>query len=140
MVQTLDITRLFGGQALAFDCLIFYNGYGLKVKGLIDIGANSYGFINRGLARRTHELFPDVPREALSTPAEATGYKDNKSEAITHATRLHMRLDGREELNVPFLEVSLGHHDIILGRAWLAYNDVLPDCKRHRLRWPKNRP
>jgi hypothetical protein len=47
----------------------------------------------------------------------ATGYKDRKEKDITLATLLHIELDGREEYNFPFLEVSLRHHVIILGRT-----------------------
>ncbi|KAG5985888.1 hypothetical protein E4U52_000822, partial [Claviceps spartinae] len=46
----------------------------------------------------------------------------------------------RSEAAVPFIELDLGEHDIILGRRWLAWNDVLPDARRHQLSWPDSRP
>lgn len=51
-----------------------------------------------------------------------------------------MKIDGRQEYNFPFLEVTLGYHDVILGRTRLAFNDITPNCKRHRLYWPEERP
>jgi predicted aspartyl protease len=140
MVQELDLRSCFGGPAFVFECIVYFNGLAIKLKVLIDTGANGYAFINRRRAEQLRQLFPHVERRLLPHTAVATGYKDGKEEDITHATLLHMELDGRQEYNVPFLEVSLGHHDIILGRSWLAHNDVNPDCKRHRLNWPSERP
>ena len=38
-----------------------------------------------------------------------------------------------------FLELDINQYDIILGRRWLAYHDMMPDCQRQRLIWPEDR-
>ncbi|EED14572.1 retrotransposon polyprotein, putative [Talaromyces stipitatus ATCC 10500] len=42
-------------------------------------------------------------------------------------------------MNLPFLVTQLGRHEVILGKRWLAENQVLPDCHRRRLIWPEER-
>jgi hypothetical protein len=41
---------------------------------------------------------------------------------------------------VPFLVTDLGHHDVILGRKWLAYLDLWLDVRNRQLIWPANLP
>lgn len=58
-----------------------------------------------------------MERRLLAEAATATRYKDDKEEALAYATLLHIEISGRQEYNVPFLEVTLRHHDVILGRT-----------------------
>lgn len=116
-MQELDLSKVFGGTPLAFDCIIYFNGLAVKLKALVNTGANGYAFMNRRRAERLRQLFQKVVRKALPQSAVATGYANRVKEDITHATLLHMELQGRQEYNILFLEVSLRHHDIILGRA-----------------------
>lgn len=39
-------------------------------------------------------------------------------------------------VDIPFLVVDLGRHDVILGRLWLTQHRVLADCAGRRLLWP----
>jgi hypothetical protein len=36
------------------------------------------------------------------------------------------------------LITELGDNDLILGRAWAAYLDILIDCRNHQLVWPEH--
>src|ERR1700712_1455742 len=39
-----------------------------------------------------------------------------------------------------FLITNLGNHGVILGRMWLERHQVLVDCARRKLLWPKSYP
>ena len=71
---------------------------------------------------------------------QVKGYDGRPGKPVTHYIRLHLTVDQRRQYNVPLLILDLGSHDIIIGRKWLAYFDVLPDCRRRRLVWPDKLP
>lgn len=45
-----------------------------------------------------------------------------------------------DEILTPMLNADLGKHDVILGKKWIAENQVLPDCASNRLLWPDELP
>lgn len=45
-------------------------------------------------------------------------------------------MDGRRFNNTPFLIADIGGHDVILGKSWLAEQDIWLDVRHHRLVWP----
>lgn len=61
-------------------------------------------------------------------------------EPIAHAIVLDLRVDGRRLADTPMLVADLGKHDVILGKKWIAENQVLPDCAGNRLLWPDELP
>jgi hypothetical protein len=57
-------------------------------------------------------------------------------EPVTHVIFLDLRIDGRQSKEVPLLIADLGNHEIILGRKWLAEQDIWLDVKNRRMIWP----
>ena len=76
----------------------------------------------------------------LPSAIQVKGYNGRPGKPVTHYIRLHLTVDQYRQYNVPLLILDLGSHDIIIGRKWLAYFDVLPDCRRRRLVWPDKLP
>ena len=106
---------------------------------LIDTGATPCSAIHEKVATvlRREWQAPYVPLpEALGVE----GYNGQAGNQVTHALILTLQIDGRRFVNTLFLVTNLGHHDLILGRAWLAHQKVLADCANHRLVWPDPRP
>ena len=54
--------------------------------------------------------------------------------------QINLEVDGQQQYNVPFLITDLGHHDVILGRKWLAYLDLWLDVRNRQLIWPTSLP
>ena len=44
------------------------------------------------------------------------GFNDNQKHQLTYMTKAHLYIDRRNESEVPFLELDIGAHDIILRR------------------------
>lgn len=105
-------------------------------RALIDSGANGFVFIDtqcavdiaRFLSLKTRRLPRTVP---------VKGYNGREGQPITHYLRLHLTVDRRRQYNLPLLILDLGSHDMILGRKWLAYFNILVDARGSRLVWPK---
>jgi hypothetical protein len=68
------------------------------------------------------------------------GYNGRMGKPIESILQIHLRINGRRQYNVPFLVIDLGHHDVILGRKWLAYLDLWLDVRNRQLIWPTNLP
>jgi hypothetical protein len=49
-------------------------------------------------------------------------------------------INGRRLIEVLFLILDLGNHDMILRAKWMAYFDVQPDLRRRKLIWPVSLP
>ena len=75
-------------------------------------------------------------KSGLDTTAETKGFNGRQGPSITHAIILHLIIDNRRFLNQTFLLVDLGQHDMIIGRRWLAEQDVWMDVRNRRLIWP----
>ena len=111
----------------------------MTLSAIIDTGANGYAFIDKRKAAQVRFLIHN-PRTDLETPIPITGFDRKKGHTIQHATYAHLFIDRRIEHRVPFLEIDMGNHDLILGRQWLAYHGILVDCKRRSLHWPPDNP
>lgn len=68
------------------------------------------------------------------------GFNGKPAPAISHYITMHLLIDQRKILCIPFLILDLGQHDVILGKHWLAAFDVKPDCRRRKLSWPRKYP
>ena len=106
---------------------------------MVDTGANGYTFINQKTVRIAWKLL-NLTRTELPKPIPVTGFDDNQKHQLTHVTKAHLCINRRNESEVPFLELDIGAHNIILGWKWLAVNDILVNYRRRRLIWPKDRP
>lgn len=56
-MQELDLSKAFGGNPLAFDCIVYFNGLAVRLKALVDTGANGDAFMNRRRAERLRQTF-----------------------------------------------------------------------------------
>ena len=119
-------------------CTISANGLGIKSSSLIDTGANGYAFIDTKLAQLA-EQFLGVEPQPLPLPCTVRGFDGKPAESAKKYIDVLLLIDGRA-IKAPMIILNLGDHDIILGRKWAAHADVLVDCRRRRLIWPKNSP
>ena len=122
-MSEVDLSRLMGGKSFVVHCTLSRNGYGVNTTALADTGANAFALIDTKCAMKLSE-FLNVPVEPLPQPISVKGYNGRKGNPITSILRMHLRINGRRQYNVPFLVTDLGHHDVILGRKWLAYLNV----------------
>ena len=130
---------LIGGQHLTIACILSTNGTSVALYTLIDSRANRFIFVNILFAIDLARSF-NITTARLPSSIQVKGYDGRPGKPVTHYIRLHLTVDQRRQYNVPLLILDLGSHDIIIGRKWLAYFDVLPDCRRRRLVWPDKLP
>ena len=138
-MSDVDLGRLIGGRSFTVPCTVSYNGNGVDATALADTGANAFVLVNTQCASRIAE-FLNVPIEHLPKPIPVRGYNGQNGKPIASILRMHLRIDGRRQHNVPFLITDLGDHDIILGRKWLAYLGLWLDVQNRHLVWPKHLP
>ena len=138
-MSEVDLSRLLGGKSFTTLCTLFRNGYGVITNALADSGANAFALLDTKCAEKTSE-FLNTPLETLERPVPVKGYNGKPGKPIMSILRLHLRVDGRRQYNVPFLVTDLGHHDVILGRKWLAYLDLWLDVRHRQLIWPTSLP
>ena len=99
-----------------------------------DSGAHGFCFINRNTAKDVSSKLGIVPL-ALPNPISPEGYNWVPGRLITHFLIITMIIDGHTLPKIPFLILDLGKQDVILGDAWMAHFDVLPDLRHKRLFW-----
>jgi hypothetical protein len=104
------------------------NGYGVKSFTLTDSETNILAFLDIKYAEKISK-FLNIPFKTLQRPIPIKGYDGRMGQFITSILRIHLRVDGRKQYNVPFLITDLGHHDVIFGRKWLAYLDLWLDVR-----------
>ena len=125
-----------GGKHLTISCTLASNGYGVISQALIDSGANGFLFIDTQCAIDIAK-FLKLKAKRLPRAVPVKGYDGQRGQPVTHYLRLHLSVDGRRQYNVPLLILNLGSYDLILGRKWLAFLDILVDVRRRRLVWPR---
>jgi predicted aspartyl protease len=131
--------QLIGGTHLTVSCTLSNNGYGVVTRALIDSGANGFVFVD---TRYTVDVarFLGLKTRRLPRSVPVKGYNGTQGQPITHYMRLHLAVDKRRQYNIPLLVLDLGSHDMILGRKWLAFFNVLVDARQACLVWPKELP
>ena len=137
-LSILDLSQLLGGQQFSVPTQIGKNGYGVQADSLADTGANGYAFINTEFAVQVAK-FCQTPAIRLQEVCYVKGYDGKTKEPVTHVIFLDLRIDGRQFKEVPLLIADLGNHEIILGRKWLAEQDIWLDVKNRRMIWPNER-
>jgi aspartyl protease len=137
-IADLDLSKLFGGQSFTVPSQIAFNGYNIPANTLADSGAKGYLFMDTQFAIDAARFF-NVPIHPLPTPCKVKGFDGKSSAEITYAIILHLSVDGRRFLNMLILITDLGQHDIIIGKNWLAEQDVWLNMKDQRLVWPDQR-
>ena len=132
----LDVEKLVRGTQLLIPVTLAYNGLAIDYKCvLFGTGAGVYALMRESLARIFSER-TGAPRSKLQRPCWIKGYNGNHCEEITHATLEHLTVDGRRELNAPFLEVPNLTDNVIMGKLWLAKHDVDISARHNCLKWP----
>ena len=131
------MSQLVGGPHLTVPCTLSYNGYAVQLHALADSGANGFVFINTSCAIDIAK-FLNLKVKRLPEPINVKGYNGQAGKAITHILQLHLTVDGRRQYHLPLLILDLGSHDLILGRKWFAYFNILIDAARNCLHWPAN--
>src|SRR5450432_1544087 len=131
----IDLRQLIGGSHLTVPCTLSSNGYSIKMHALADSGANGFVFIDTACAVDIAK-FLNLKAQRLSSSIKVKGYDGKASNSVTYVLRLHLTIDGRRQYNLPLLILDLGSHDLILGRKWFDYFNVLIDCRQRCLQWP----
>lgn len=124
-----------GGEHFVVPCKLTRNGISIALSALIDTGANGFAFISTKRASELARQF-NFKFKKLPSVVPVRGYNGKSSDPISQYITVSLIIDGRKILNLPFLILDLGQHDVILGRTFLAALDVKPDCRRGRLLWP----
>ena len=125
--------ELLGGEALTIDGqLTSKNNRSFKLRMLIDSSANGYAFINCKLARKLRKTKDAEFVRHRIADLPICGFDGRPCKLVNRALKANLEID-HYVIKVAFLETSIGSTDIILGRQWLAKNDILMDCKRRRL-------
>ena len=122
-MSEVDLSRLLGGKSFTIPCTLSRNGCGVNTTALADSRANAFALLDTKCARKISE-FLNTLIELLERLVPIKGYNRQMGRPITSILRIHLRVNGRRQYNVPFLVTNLGHHDVILGRKWLAYLDL----------------
>ena len=117
---------------------MYFNGIAFQFKALIDCGANGYAFINQEKAKELQEKI-HCPKETLAQTIPVTGFDGNQAKGIQQVTQANIYINRQIITQCPLLELNINQYNIILGRKWLAYHNVRPDCRRQRLIWPEDR-
>jgi transposase InsO family protein len=138
-MSEVDLSRLLGGKGFTISCTLYRNGCGVNTTALADTGANAFALLDTKCARKISE-FLNTPIETLKRPVPVKGYNGQTGKPITSILRIHLRVNGRRLYNMPFLVTDLGHHDVILGRKWLACLDLWLDVRNRQLIWPADLP
>ncbi|EED22558.1 conserved hypothetical protein [Talaromyces stipitatus ATCC 10500] len=112
------------------------NTHLITTQALADTGANRLAFIDTNFAILLSR-FLKVRTHRLENKCAVREYNSKTATPITHAIIFMLIVDGRRQLDVPFLIVNLGKHDVILGRMWFAKHNILVDCAKKRLLWPE---
>ena len=135
----VDLSQLMGGKSFVVHCTLSRNRYGVETTALADTRANDFALVDTKCATKLAE-FLNIPVEPLPRPIPVKGYDSHKGNPIASILCAHLRIDSRRQYNVPFLVTDLGHHDVILGRKWLAYLNLLLDVWNRQLIWPATMP
>lgn len=123
-------------------CKLTNNGISISILALPDSGAHGFCFINRNIATNVSSKLGIVPLN-LPNPITPKGYNGVLGRLITQFLVITMIIDGHTLSKIPFLILDLGNQDVILGDAWMAHFDVLPDLRHKKLFWrtpPKAKP
>jgi hypothetical protein len=136
----IDLSQLMGGETFTVQCSLTYNGtYVDYISALPDSGANGFAFLDTSCAKDVMK-FLGCEAICLDRPIIAKGYNGVRGHPITHYVLIDLVIDRRRLVEIPFLILDLGNHDMILGAKWMAYFDIQPDLKRRKLVWPASLP
>lgn len=111
----------------------------ILITALANSRANAFTLLDTKYARKI-SIFLNNPMETLERPVPVKGYNGQVGKPITSVLRIHLRVNGRRQYNVPFLVTDLENHDAIISRKGLAYLNIWLNVRNQQLIWPKNLP
>jgi hypothetical protein len=118
--------------------MVVYNGLSLTANALVDTGANGYIFVNRSFADKIKKFLPvEVLKDPIPVPVG--GYKGSIDQEIEEGIKTHLRIQGRFIRDQMLVVVDM-NHELILGRKFMDYYDLLVDTRRRRLLFPDEMP
>jgi hypothetical protein len=113
-----------GGDTFTVPYSLVYNGTFIdNISALPDSRANGYAFLDTWCAKDVMK-FLGYKAKPLNRPIIAKGYNGVRGNPITCYLLVDLVIDGRRLVEVLFLILDLGNHDMILGAKWMAYFDV----------------
>lgn len=112
---------------------------GIKVKALVDTGAQSYILVNPEYAERLFSRL-NLDRKSVQFPYKYSSASNHASPKICFSFNATLDLDRRRIRNVPLVISDTGHHDMIIGIRFMSQLGLMVDSKSHRFVWPKSRP
>lgn len=126
-----------GGTHFLYPYTISFNAISTTIHLLIDTRANGFAFITSALAC-DFANFTSAKFQRLSPSIPVLGFDSKPGRVISHYLRLHLTVNRRKQLSVPFLVTELGSYEIILGRTWLEMCQIKLDVAKRQLLWPKD--
>jgi hypothetical protein len=128
-----------GREYITMFYILAKNGLSFPTKALIDLGANSFVFIDITFLKYLSSFFKPILC-SLKSLLQVKGYNGIQGCKIIYYTLLNLTVDSCIQSFTPFLITYLGSRSVILGCHWLAENRILVDCAKRRLYWPKDIP
>lgn len=118
---------MLDGEKFLMDSTITRNGHSMKFNSLVDTGAPTL-FINRHIALKlAHRLGAEITNSA--DVAYVSGYDAASRREISQTIRLGFTLAGKFYPNQDFILSDGMKQDIIVGKKFMADNDLLADSK-----------
>ena len=133
------LPKLLGGKSFLVPCTVANNGLSLTTyNALADTGANGYLFVSVRFARKMLKVL-GAEKITDFEPQPVGGFDGKATQMVDLVLKAHVTIQGRTLRNENLIVVD-SPHDIIIGRKWFDYHDVLVDCKRRRLLPPPEWP
>src|SRR5271154_2144791 len=99
-MSEVDLSRLMSGKSFTIPCILSRNGYRVKTTALADSRANAFALLNAECTQKISK-FLNTPFEKLERPIPIKGYDGRTGKPIESILRIHLRVDGRRQYNVP---------------------------------------
>ena len=135
----INLGQLVSGRSYTIPYTLFCNGYQVLTSALANFGANTFALIDTQCTIKLAD-FLNAPLKELPKLIPIRGYNGQIGLPIITILRIHLRIDGRRQYNVPFFITDLGSHDIILEKKWLAYLGLQLNVQSRWLIQPKTLP
>lgn len=131
--------KLVGGEAFLVPTIIPTNSSFIHCKTLVDTGAAGYIFVDADYALPLAKSHTTSVIKRLPRSVQPRAFDGSFAPVITHMLVTSAQIDNRQFPALPIIITKLGHYDMIIGRNWLAENDIWLDVKNRKLLWPDAR-
>ncbi|KAK3331555.1 hypothetical protein B0H66DRAFT_466613, partial [Apodospora peruviana] len=104
---------------------------------LLDSGADIYLSVSRKFADKLKRLI-HIKEQGDFNPRCVGGYQGGADDCIDSMMRAHFTVQNRTVEDDCMVVLPKQSHDLIIGWRWMAYWDVLLDCRDRRLVFHKD--